>query len=115
MLETIMRSSYLLLAVVVSLGACAQFGASSPISSTTVTRWQNRDVSELITAIGPFDTTTIQGESRSYFWNRFGNCQLTARTTREEKIVNIDVQGTTQGCSAYLEKMGDGKATSPKT
>ena len=110
-----MRSSYLLLTVAVCLGACAQFGASSSISSTTVTRWQNRDVSELITAIGPFDTTTIQGELRSYFWNRFGNCQVTARTTREEKIVNIDVSGTTQGCSTYLEKMGDGQATSPKT
>jgi hypothetical protein len=110
-----MRSSYLVLAVVVSLGACTQFGVSAPISSTTVARWQNRDVSELITAIGPFDTTTIQGEVRSYFWNRFGNCQVTARTTREEKIVNIDVQGTTQGCSKYLEKMGDAERPSPKT
>ena len=109
-----MRSSYLPLAVVVLLGACAST-QQLEISSTTVTRWQNRDVSELITAIGPFDTTSIQGESRSYFWNRFGNCQVTARTTREEKIVKIDVQGTNQGCSTYLDKMGDGGMPAPKT
>jgi len=100
-----MRSSYLAIVVAVLMVACA---TKLEISSTTVARWENRNVSELITAIGPFDTTTIQGESRSYFWNRFGNCQVTAYTTREEKIVKIDVQGTTRGCNTYLEKMGDG-------
>lgn len=105
-----MRSSYLVIAVVVWISACAH---QLDISSTTVTRWENRDVSELITAIGPFDTTSIQGQTRSYYWNRFGNCQLTAHTTREEKIVKIDLQGTTLGCNTYLEKMGDGEAPSP--
>lgn len=85
------------------------------ISSTTVTRWESRDVSELINTIGPFDTTTIQGEVRTYYWNRFGNCQFTARTTREDKIVKIEAQGTTQGCNTYLQKMGDDQMPSPKT
>lgn len=102
-----MRWSYLVTALVVLLGACAH---QLEISSWSVTRWENRDVSELITAIGPFDTTSIQGESRSYFWNRFSNCQVTARTTREEKIVKIDVQGTTEVCKTYLQKLGDGEA-----
>jgi hypothetical protein len=100
-----MRSPSLVVAVVVCLGACAH--NKLDISSTTVTRWENRNVSELITAIGPFDTTSIQGESRSYFWNRLGNCQLTAHTTREDKIVKVDVQGTSQGCGVYLQKMGE--------
>ena len=109
-----MRSSYLVLAVVVFLGACAQFGASSPISSTIVTRWENRDISELITVIGPYDTTSITGESRSYFWNRFGNCAVTVLTSREDKIRKIDAQGTTQACTPYLQKMGDAQVPSPK-
>ena len=107
-----MRSSYLVLAVVVWVGACVH---KIEISSATFTRWENRDVSELITAIGPFDTTSITGESRAYFWQRFGNCIVTAYTTRAEKIVKIDVQGTTLGCSTYLQKMGDGEAPPAKT
>jgi hypothetical protein len=106
-----MRSSYLLLASAVWLGACAQHLV---ISSTTVTRWQDRDVSELIAVIGPVDTSTIQGNARSYFWNRFGNCQVTAHTTLDDKIVKIDLQGTTLGCSTYLDKIGDGATPPPK-
>ena len=106
-----MRPSYLVIAVVVGVSACAH---QIEISSTTVTRWENRDVSELSTAIGPFDTTSIQGDSRSYYWYRFGNCHVTAHTSREDKILKIDVRGTTRGCSTYLEKMGDGEAPSPK-
>jgi hypothetical protein len=102
-----MRSSCLVITVAVCVSACAHH---LDISSTTVPQWENRNVSELITAIGPFDTTTIQGEMRSYYWNRFGNCQVTARTTREDKIVKIDVQGTTQVCAPYLEKMGESQA-----
>lgn len=105
-----MRSSYLVIAVVLWLAACVH---PIEISSTTVSRWENRDVSELIATIGPFDTTSIQGDSRSYDWYRFGNCHVTVRTSRDDKILNIDVQGTTQGCSAYLEKMG-GEAQLPK-
>ena len=107
-----MRSSYFIFAVAVWLSACAH--QQLEISSTTVTRWENRNVSELITALGPFDTTSIQGEVRSYYWNRFGNCQVTARTTREDNIVKIDVQGTTRVCGTYLEKMGESQAPSPK-
>jgi hypothetical protein len=110
-LEPIMRLSYLLLASAVWLGACAQHLV---ISSQTVTRWQDRDIQELITVIGPVDTSTIQGGSRSYFWNRFGNCQVTAHTTLDDKIVKIDLQGTTLGCSTYLDKIGDGPTSPPK-
>jgi hypothetical protein len=106
-----MRSSYLVLCVVVWVGACVH---QIEISSSTVKRWENRDVSELINTIGPFDKTLIQGESRTYDWYRFGNCLLTAHTSREEKILKIDVQGTTQGCSVYLQKMGDGEAPPAK-
>jgi hypothetical protein len=106
-----MRSSYLVIAVVVWVGACVHH---IEISSATVTRWENRNVSELIATIGPYDTTSIQGDSRSYDWYRFGNCRVTVRTSRDEKILKVDVQGTTQGCSGYLQKMGDGEAPSPK-
>jgi hypothetical protein len=106
-----MGSSYIVIVLVALLSACAH---QLEISSTTVTRWENRDVSELITAIGPYDTTSIQGESRLYFWSRFGICQVTARTTREEKIVKIDVQGAPQVCKTYLQKLGDGEASMPK-
>ena len=112
MSETPMRSSYLVIILVVLLSACAS--QQFEISSTNVTRWENRDVSELIAAIGPYDTTSIQGDSRQYFWSRFAVCKVTARTTREEKIVKIDVQGTPQICKTYLEKLGEGDASAPK-
>lgn len=106
-----MRSSYFVIAVVLCVSACVH---QIEISSATVTRWNNRDVSELIDTIGPFDTTSIHGDSRSYDWDRFGNCHVSVRTSRDDKILNIEVQGTTQGCSAYLQKMGDGGAPSTK-
>jgi hypothetical protein len=108
-----MRLSYLVVAVVVWVTACATT-QHLEISSTIVTRWADRDISELITAIGPYDTTSIQGDSRSYYWNRFGNCAVTVLTSRDDKILKIDVQGTTQVCSAYMQKMGDSQAPSPK-
>ena len=107
-----MGSPYPAIVLVVLLSACAS--QQVEISSTTVTRWENRDVSELITTIGPYDTTSITGDSRSYFWSRFGICKVTARTTREEKIVNIDVQGTPAVCKSYLQKLGDADASTPK-
>ena len=105
-----MRSSYLVLCVV-WVAACAH---QIEISSSTVKRWENRDVSELINTIGPYDKTLIQGDSRTYDWYRFSNCLVTAHTSRDEKILKIDVQGTTQGCSVYLEKMGDGEKPGAK-
>jgi hypothetical protein len=101
-----MRSSYLVLCVVIWMGACVH---QIEVSSSTSKRWENRDVSELINTIGPYDKTLIQGDSRTYDWYRFSNCLVTAHTSREEKILKIDVVGTTQGCSVYLEKMGDGE------
>jgi hypothetical protein len=106
-----MHPSYLVIGLIVLVGGCAHPNA---ISSASVTHWENRDVSELIAVIGPFDTTSIQGDSRTYFWSRFGSCRVTARTTREEKIAAVDVQGTTQGCSTYLQKMGEGETSSAK-
>jgi hypothetical protein len=106
-----MRLSYRVMPVLLLLGACAH---QSEVSSTTVTRWESRDVSELVAAIGPFDTTSIQGDSRSYYWYRFGNCHVTANTSRDDKILKIDVRGTTQGCTTYLEKMGNSEAPAAK-
>lgn len=103
-----MRSSYLIIAIVLGLGACVHQIA---VSSTTVTRWENRDVSELTAAIGPFDTSSISGDSRTYDWSRHGNCHVTVHTSRDDKILKIDVQGTTQGCSGYLQKMGNGETS----
>jgi hypothetical protein len=106
-----MRSSYLVLCVVVCVSACVH---QIEVSSSTSKRWENRDVSELITAIGPYDKTLIQGDSRTYDWYRFSNCLVTAHTSREEKILKIDVVGTTQGCNVYLQKMGDGEPPGAK-
>ena len=118
-----MRTSSLAIFAAVLVGACAHYietGKSSPTSA----RWQGRDVSELIGAIGPFDTTSIKGEStsydkiwadstsvvtgeyRAYNWFRFGNCRLTAHTSLEGKILKVEMEGTGQGCNVYLEKLG---------
>jgi hypothetical protein len=106
-----MRLSYLVIAAVFWVGACVH---QIEVSSATVSRWENRNVSELIDVIGPFDTTSIHGDSRSYDWFRFGNCHVIAHTSLDDKILKVDAQGTTQGCSLYLQKMGDGQAPSPK-
>ena len=105
-----MRLSYLVLCAVL-VAACAH---QIEISSSTVKRWENRDISELITAIGPYDKTLIQGDSRTYDWYRFSNCLVTAQTSRDGKILKIDVQVTTLGCSVYLQKMGDGEPPAAK-
>jgi len=75
-------------------------------TSVTVARWDGRDIAELITTLGPFDTTSIRGDSRVYEWSRFGHCHLLARTTLDGKIVKIEVEETSQGCRQYLQKMG---------
>jgi len=61
-----MRTSHLAIFVAVLVSACAHYIETS---SPTVVRWEQRDVSELIAAIGPFDTTSIRGESSSYDWS----------------------------------------------
>ena len=107
-----MRSSYIVIAVVVPYGRLRATKLEiSSIPSTTVTRWENRNVSELITAIGPFDTTSIQGELEVILLESIRQLPVTARTTREDKIVKIDVQGTNQVCSAYLAEDGQRMAT----
>jgi hypothetical protein len=116
-----MRTSHLVIFVVVLLAACATYVETS---SSMVVRWEGRDVSELIAAIGPFDTTSIRGESgsydqswahyttsipgefRSYYWFRFGRCRLTAHTSLEGKVLKVEMEGTGQGCDVYLQKLG---------
>jgi hypothetical protein len=118
-----MRTPPLVIFAVVLLAACAHYVETS---SPTVARWEGHDVSELIGAIGPFDTTSIrgesssydwswahsttpiQGESRSYNWFRFGMCRLTAHTSLEGKILKVEMEGTGQGCNVYLQKLGGG-------
>lgn len=98
-----MKATYLVIFVIVSLVACAHYVETS---SATVTRWEQRNVSELIAAIGPFDTTSINGDSRSYNWFRFGSCRLTARASPDGKIQNLEMAGTTAGCDVYRQKLG---------
>jgi hypothetical protein len=103
LLEILMRTSRLVILVAVLVAACATYVETS---SSTVARWEERDISELIDSIGPFDTTSIRGDSRAYNWFRFGNCHLTARTSLDGKIQKIDLKGTGQGCNVYLQKLG---------
>ena len=116
-----MRTSHLAIFVAVLLAACAHY---TETSSPTVTRWEGRDVSELIAAIAAFDktsirgessahnwswahyTTPVPGESRSYNWFRFGRCRLTAHTALEGKILKVEMEGTGQGCDVYVQKLG---------
>ena len=118
-----MQTSKLAVFAAVLVAGCAHHIDSSS-SSSTIARWDGRDVSELIGAIGPFDTTSVRGESslysqswanwttaipaeyRSYNWFRFGNCRLTAFTSLEGKILKVEMEGTGQGCNVYLEKLG---------
>jgi hypothetical protein len=118
-----MRSSRLIILTVSLIAACATYVEPS---SPTATRWEGRDVSELIAIIGPFDTTSIRGESssydsswahytasipgetRSYNWFRFGRCRLTAYSSLEGKILKVEMEGTGTGCNVYLQKLGTG-------
>src|SRR5215831_10513190 len=92
----------------VLLTACATTvtGTSSP----TVSRWEGkgRDISELVAAIGPYDTTSVKGDWRSYDWFRFGNCHVTARTSLEGKIQKLTLEGTGTGCDPYIQKLRPG-------
>jgi hypothetical protein len=98
-----MRISPLVALTSIALSACATYvGSSSP----TVARWEDRDISELIAAIGPYDTTSVKGDWRSYDWFRFGNCHLNARTSLEGKIQKVELEGTGLGCNVYLQKLG---------
>jgi len=98
-----MKPLLLLIFVALAVGACAHYVETS---SGTAGRWERRNVSELITAIGPFDTTSIHGDSRSYNWFRFGLCRLTAQTSLDGQIQKIELEGTGQGCDVYLQKLG---------
>ena len=118
-----MRTSRLAIFVAVLLTACAH---TVETSSPTVAHWEGRDVSELIAAVGPFDTTSIRGESGAYAWSwahsttaipgevrlynwlRFGTCRLTAHTSLEGKILKLEMEGTGQGCDVYVQKLGGG-------
>lgn len=86
------------------LGACTNYAVQP--SSSTVARWEERDISELVDAIGPYDTTSVKGDWRSYDWFRFGNCHVIARTSLESKIQKITLEGTGTGCDPYIKKLG---------
>jgi hypothetical protein len=89
----------------VLLSACASYivdGTTSP----TVARWEARDIEELIATIGPYDTTSVKGDYRSYDWFRFGRCHLAAHTSLEGKIQKVALEGTGMGCDVYLQKLG---------
>ena len=102
-----MRASTVLVPLVAMLAACGTttFNATS---SPTVARWEGkgRDISDLVTAIGPYDTTSVKGDWRSYDWFRFGTCHLIARTTLENKIQEVTLEGVGNGCNVYLDKLG---------
>jgi len=98
-----MRGPKAVVVAVVLLAGCATQVVAP--SSPTVTRWEQRDISELIAAIGPYDTTSVKGDWRSYDWFRFGNCHLTARTSLDGKIENVELHGMGTGCEVYLQKL----------
>ncbi|HTS21100.1 MAG TPA: hypothetical protein VMN79_04745 [Casimicrobiaceae bacterium] len=98
-----MRGNAVIVAVLL-LAGCAT--STAPPSSSKVAHWEERDISELVAAIGPYDTTSVKGDWRSYDWFRFGSCHLTARTTLEGKIREVEAQGVGTGCDVYLQKLG---------
>ena len=100
-----MRTTCALVVAASLLAACATY---VPPSSPIVVRWEKRDISQLIAAIGPYDTTSVKGDWRSYDWFRFGNCHLVAETSLEGQIQKVTLQGTGTGCNVYLEKLGNG-------
>jgi hypothetical protein len=99
-----MKNSCLAIFIAVSMVACATKFETT--SSATDSRWNNRGIAELIDVIGPFDTTTIKGDSRTYNWFRFGNCRLTAYTNLDDKIQKVELAETGQGCDVYRQKLG---------
>jgi hypothetical protein len=101
--EDPMRISHLVSLTSIALAACA---TSVPSSSPIVVRWEGRDLSELIAAIGPYDTTSVKGDWRTYDWFRFGNCHLNARTSLDDRIQKVELEGMGLGCNVYLEKLG---------
>jgi len=101
-----MRASHTIVAIFILLASCTTTYTAP--SSSTVARWETRDISELVATIGPFDTTSIRGDSRSYDWFRFGNCHLRAQTDLDNKIQKVELEGIGQGCNVYLEKLGGG-------
>jgi len=102
-----MRRRSLVLIALSLLGACTNYAVVQP-SSATVARWDERDISELVAAIGPYDTTSVKGDWRSYDWFRFGNCHVTARTSLEGKIQKLTLEGTGTGCDPYIQKLRPG-------
>ena len=98
-----MRLWSLVVPALLLLASCATSYVAP--TSPTVSRWEGRDISELVEALGPYDTTSIRGDRRSYDWFRFGNCHLTAHTTPEGKIQRLDVQGVGTGCDVYVNKL----------
>jgi len=99
-----MRPSHLIVIAGMLTAACAT--PSGETKSTTIASWEGRDINELVAVIGPFDSSNARGDARTYDWFRFSNCKLTARTTTESKIQKIEMEGTSQGCSSYAQKIG---------
>ena len=89
-------------------GACS-LGLRRPLGhrgGQTPLGWT--DVADLIAAVGPEDSVIINKESKSFNWFRFGNCRLTAFTTLDNRIINVETEGSTEGCEVYIKKMGRG-------
>ena len=87
------------------IAACA-FRGGVNTTTTEVSGWAGREVDELIEAIGPYATSSIRRDSRTYSWHGVGYCRVTAGTSPDGKIVKVETTGTSEGCSGYLEKMG---------
>jgi hypothetical protein len=101
-----MRKTHALVVAVSLVAGCAT--TYVPPSAPITVRWESRDISELVAAIGPYDTTSVKGDWRSYDWFRFGNCHLAAQTSLEGKIQKVMLEGMGAGCNVYLEKLGSG-------
>lgn len=68
--------------------------------------WDGRDIAELIAVVGPEDSVIINKESKSFNWFRFGDCRLTAYTSLDNKILNLETVGRPEGCTVYIQKIG---------
>ena len=99
-----MRSWFAVLMAVTAVTACAVRG---DVTTTNITGWTGRDIEELTQFAGPYSVSRIQGNFRTYTWQR-ESCRLDARTSLDNKISTVEMMGTSQACSPYLKKLGAG-------
>jgi hypothetical protein len=87
------------------LASCTTLAPTRPVERYQSSSWEGKEISELVAVLGPFETSLIQRGIKSYNWFRFGNCRLTARVSSDDRITEIETEGTVDGCHTYLERL----------